>query len=189
MEISLNWREVQASFSSYFYRQNFTLIAWLPERQIYCELIPYLLAWVTQTSHVHSTLWPQCTVGVASFFYGAVYVVGDQRSLYIKCAGLREDLNRDYWQGIKLYNTTVARQNVQGNALNESTSRLEYVDILYAGKKLLAPIGVDFILEIWTQNGPSISSTEIVCINKIQSAMTTGPCLHTTTLQGFLQFF
>ena len=61
------------------------------------------------------------------------YIAGDQRSLYLKCQGLRADLVRDHWEGLKFYNTTFDRVRSAGNSLNESTSVLRYVDVLYAG--------------------------------------------------------
>lgn len=58
---------------------------------------------------------------------------GDQRSLYLKCQGVRSDVAQGRWKGIQLYNTTYRPNYEPGNSLNESTSSLKYVDILYAG--------------------------------------------------------
>ena len=64
-----------------------------------------------------------------------VILTGDQRSLYLKCQGLRADLVQDHWEGIKFYNTTFERKVQPDSTLNESTSILHYVDVLYAGKQ------------------------------------------------------
>lgn len=55
--------------------------------------------------------------------------------MYIKCSGLRRDLVNQHWAGIKFYNSSFVRKLYphDNNALNESASTLQLVDILYAG--------------------------------------------------------
>ena len=82
---------------------------------------------------------------------------GDQRSLYLKCQGVRADIAQAHWKGIQFYNTTYQPNYDPGNSLNESTSSMKFVDVLYAGKGLkVVHVLVLISLLRWPQNGKRV---------------------------------
>ena len=83
--------------------------------------------------HLKCEILRYCSLMIQISYFCCLFS-GDQRSLYLKCQGVRADIAQAHWKGIQFYNTTYQPNYDPGNSLNESTSTMKFVDVLYAGK-------------------------------------------------------
>jgi len=74
------------------------------------------------------------SVAILTVRYIACLRSEHQQTIHLRCYGLsRNSPAKDYWWGLEFYNTTIVKSINDFVIINESSSILENVDVLYAG--------------------------------------------------------